>query len=145
VLRRVQLAGWAPAIAERRRALAALGRAPTLPEWRQLCDQPTLDLIASFQAAVVADLLERTLAAAEERAAASIFLTGGVAANRALRREMALHAQRRGLALHAPALALCTDNAAMIAAAAFPRFQLQCWADRSFSAEPQLPLDQNVQ
>jgi len=145
VLRHVQLQGWEPAIAGRTQAVAALGRNPTLEEWRALCDPATLDLIASFQQAVVADLVERTVAAVDERSAAgeppaSIFLTGGVAANRALRREMQAAAERLGLGLFAPALALCTDNAAMIAAAAFPRFTLHQWAARGLSAQPQLPL-----
>jgi len=144
-LRQVQRQGWEPAIAARVQAVAALGRNPTLEEWHGLCDQATLDLIASFQHAVVRDLVERTAAAVDEGSAAgeqpaSIFLTGGVAANRALRREMQAAADHLGLGLFAPALALCTDNAAMIATAAFPRFARQQWAAPSLTAEPQLPL-----
>ncbi|MGH3185041.1 MAG: tRNA (adenosine(37)-N6)-threonylcarbamoyltransferase complex transferase subunit TsaD, partial [Streptosporangiaceae bacterium] len=130
------------AIPPRREAVAALGRAPTEEDWRRLCDQPTLDLVASFQAAVVDDLTRRTLAAVDQNsvagaAVASVFLTGGVAANSALRRSLHAEVERLGLALYAPAPALCTDNAAMIAAAAFPHFQLREWADHSLTASAQ--------
>jgi len=81
-----------------------------------------LDLIASFQRAVVGDLMKKTFAAAESLGARRILITGGVAANREL---APLHreAARRGLRVAFPTLALSTDNAAMIAAAAWPRFQ----------------------
>ncbi len=146
VLRHVQAAGLESGIATRRRAVAELGRAPSLHEWGLLCEPATLDLIASFQAAVVADLAQRTFAAVEQLTAAgdppaSLFLTGGVAANRALRRRLQAEADRRGLGLFAPALALCTDNAAMIAAAAYPRFCRGERAGAALAASPQLALD----
>jgi tRNA A37 threonylcarbamoyltransferase TsaD len=87
-----------------------------------LCDQQTLDLIASFQHAVVGDLLRKTFAAAEAVGAASVLVTGGVAANRELRVRFTAEAAERGLPVAFPTLALSTDNAAMIAAAAWPRF-----------------------
>ncbi len=146
VLRRVQTTPeLAAGIQARQPALAALGRKPTLEDWRAVCDRATLDLIASFQAAVVGDLVRRTLAAVEQMAAAdtpvaSVFLTGGVAANRALRREMQTAAGQMGLSVYAPAMALCTDNAAMIAAAAWPHFQSAQWAAADLAPAPQLPL-----
>lgn len=147
VWRRVQtMPALAAGIPARQQALAALGRKPALEDWRALCDSATLDLVASFQAAVVGDLVRRTLAAVDALAAAaetpvaSIFLTGGVAANRALRREMQAAAGRMGLRLFAPAMALCTDNAAMIAAAAWPHFQLAQWAASDLAPAPQLQL-----
>jgi N6-L-threonylcarbamoyladenine synthase len=146
VLRQVQAAELESGIATRRQAIAELGRAPTLEDWRLLCDAATLGLIASFQAAVVEDLTQRTLAACEAMAAAgdppaSLFLTGGVAANRALRRRLQAEAERRGLGLYAPALPLCTDNAAMIAAAAWPRYCRGERAGGELGAYPQLNLD----
>ncbi|HVA64668.1 MAG TPA: tRNA (adenosine(37)-N6)-threonylcarbamoyltransferase complex transferase subunit TsaD [Terriglobales bacterium] len=149
VLRHVQThPGLQAGIADRRAAIAALGRAPTLDDWRAHCDQPTLDLIASFQAAVVADLTQRALAAVDDAAdaapIASLWVTGGVAANSALRRSLQAQAERQGLELFAPALALCTDNAAMIATAAFPHFERQEWADASLAAAAQLPLGMNI-
>jgi N6-L-threonylcarbamoyladenine synthase len=146
VLRQVQSAGLEAGVAMRRRAVAELGRVPVVEDWRLLCDAATLDLMASFQAAVVEDLAQRTLAACDELSAAgdapaSIFVTGGVAANRALRRRLQIEAERRGIGLFAPAISLCTDNAAMIAAAAWPRFRRGERADPGLTASPQLPLD----
>ncbi|MGH9475268.1 MAG: tRNA (adenosine(37)-N6)-threonylcarbamoyltransferase complex transferase subunit TsaD [Terriglobales bacterium] len=147
VLRRVQASPELTAgIAARQRAVSGLGRKPSLEEWRAWCDPATLDVIAAFQAAVVEDLVRRTLAAVDAftivggTPPASIFLTGGVAANRALRRELPAAAARLGLPVFAPALALCTDNAAMIAAAAWPRWERQQWAAADLTARPQLPL-----
>lgn len=133
------------AVVARREAVATLGHAPSADDWRRLCDQATLDLIASFQAAVVTDLTQRTLAAVDQGSAAktpvaSAFVTGGVAANSALRRTLQTEMERQGLGFFAPAPALCTDNAAMIAAAAFPRFQRREWADGALTASAQLPL-----
>ncbi len=148
VLRRVQTTpGLAAGIAARQRGVAALGRKPGLEDWRGLCDQPTLDLIASFQAAVVGDLVRRTLAAADQLEAegeappASVLLSGGVAANRGLRRELEAAGVRRGLRVLAPAPGLCTDNAAMIAAAAWPHYQCGHWAAADLGAQPQLRLE----
>lgn len=145
VLRHIQTHGLESSIAHRQQAVAELGHRPSLEEWRALCDAPTLDLIAGFQEAVVGDLTARTLAAVDAAAAggtpaASIFLTGGVAANRALRARLQSEAERLGLGLFAPALVLCTDNAAMIAAAAFPKLQRGEFAPLSLSAFAQLPL-----
>ncbi|MGH9467485.1 MAG: tRNA (adenosine(37)-N6)-threonylcarbamoyltransferase complex transferase subunit TsaD [Terriglobales bacterium] len=146
VLRRVQTSPQlAAGIAARERGVAELGHKPTLEDWQRICDQQTLDLVAAFQAAVVGDLVRRTLAAVEQvtaggEPAASIFLTGGVAANRALRQQLTAEAARLGLPVYAPAMALCTDNAAMIAAAAWPHFQCRHWADPHLMAVPQLRL-----
>jgi N6-L-threonylcarbamoyladenine synthase len=105
-----------------------------------LCPQPVLDLIASFQSAVVGDLMKKTFAAAESLGARRILVTGGVAANRELRVRFSAEAQRRGLRVAFPTLALSTDNAAMIAAAAWPRFQSGEFADDSLSGNPSLAL-----
>ncbi len=107
-------------IAQRRRAMAPLGN-PGWEAWRDACSRDTLDLLASFQACVVRELASKALRACELRGARSLLLTGGVAANRRLRRELETAG---GPPFYAPALELCTDNAAMIAAAAYPHFLL---------------------
>jgi N6-L-threonylcarbamoyladenine synthase len=117
---------------------------PKIPQSHEealaLCPQPTLDLIASFQHAVVGDLLKKSFAAADSLGATRILVTGGVAANRELRARFAAEAQRRGLRVAFPTLALSTDNAAMIAAAAWPRLQAGQFASADLSANPSLTL-----
>jgi N6-L-threonylcarbamoyladenine synthase len=105
-----------------------------------LCPQPTLDLIASFQHAVVGDLMKKTFAAAEALDVARILVTGGVAANRELRSRFTAEAARRHLSVSFPTLALSTDNAAMIAAAAWPRFVAGQFAPPDLSGDPSLAL-----
>jgi N6-L-threonylcarbamoyladenine synthase len=120
---------------------AALARGERSAEaLRPLCSKETLDLVASFQRAVVEDLLRRTMAAAEEFRARSILVSGGVAANRALRAAFDDAASRAGLEVYFPSRALSTDNAAMIAAAAYPRFLAGEAADVTLNAEANLPL-----
>jgi N6-L-threonylcarbamoyladenine synthase len=109
-------------------------------EARALCSQATLDLVASFQRAVVGDLMKKTFAAAESLGARRIFVTGGVAANRELRARFTAEATRRGVQVSFPTLALSTDNAAMIAAAAWPRFLARDFALAELTAEPSLAL-----
>jgi N6-L-threonylcarbamoyladenine synthase len=105
-----------------------------------LCPQQVLDLVASFQCAVVGDLMKKSFAAAESLGARRILVTGGVAANRELRARFSAEAARRGLRVAFPTLALSTDNAAMIAAAAWGRFQAGEFAEDSLSADPSLAL-----
>jgi N6-L-threonylcarbamoyladenine synthase len=105
-----------------------------------LCPQPTLDLIASFQHAVVGDLMKKTFAAAEALDVARILVTGGVAANRELRERFTAEATHRHLSVSFPTLALSTDNAAMIAAAAWPRFVAGQFAPPDLSGDPSLAL-----
>ena len=80
---------------------------------------PVEDLAASFQEAVVDVLVGKTLLAAKELGAAEILVAGGVSANKALRETFLA---RSPLPLHIPPLALCTDNAAMIAGAGYYRY-----------------------
>jgi N6-L-threonylcarbamoyladenine synthase len=112
----------------------------TKEEALALCPQQTLDLIASFQHAVVGDLMKKTFAAQESLGARRILVTGGVAANHELRTRFSAEAARRGLRIAFPTLSLSTDNAAMIAAAAWPRFQAGEFAAASLSADPSLAL-----
>jgi N6-L-threonylcarbamoyladenine synthase len=81
---------------------------------------PTSDLAAAFQEAVVEVLVEKTAAAAEAFQAQTILVAGGVSANAALRQRFA---ERSRAPVRVPPLSLCTDNAAMIAAAGHVRYQ----------------------
>jgi N6-L-threonylcarbamoyladenine synthase len=103
-------------------------------------DQLTLDLIASFQEAVVQDLVRKTLRAAEKLEAQSLIVTGGVAANQHLRGAFESRAGAQGLRVYFPSRALSTDNAAMIAAAAYPKLLARDFADAHLSAEASLAL-----
>jgi tRNA N6-adenosine threonylcarbamoyltransferase len=127
-----------PEIAARREALARGQRSGDA--LRALSSVETLDLIASFQRAVVDNLLSRTLAAAEKHAARTILVSGGVAANSELRRAFEAEGQRRGIEIYFPSRALSTDNAAMIAAAGYARFMAGERADSTLNAEANLPL-----
>ncbi len=127
---------------EARRAALAAGLSITPKDAAHLCDQQTLDLIASFQYAVVGNLQRQTFAAAEALGAHSIVVSGGVAANSELRRRFQAEADRRGLPIAFPSLALSTDNAAMIAAAAWPKFVARDFAAEDLGATPQLRLGQ---
>lgn len=103
-------------------------------------DQLTLDLIASFQEAVVQDLIRKTLRAAHEFEVESLIVTGGVASNSRLRSEFRLRAEAQGMRVFFPTRALSTDNAAMIAAAAHPKLLAQEFASPHVSAEASLVL-----
>jgi N6-L-threonylcarbamoyladenine synthase len=139
VLRYVELEGMRESIMARQQALAGIAR-PTSEDVLALCDKKTLDLAASFQRAVVEDLVGKTLQAAEERDVRTLFVTGGVAANRELRETFSLQASQAGMPVYFPARKLSTDNAAMIAAAAFPKLQAGDFAGAEFSAEASLAL-----
>lgn len=139
VLRYVELEGMRESIAARQQALAGTGK-PATENILAHCDKKTLDLVASFQRAVVEDLVGKTLQAAEEREARTLFVTGGVAANSELRERFTLEAAKAGLPVYFPSRKLSTDNAAMIAAAAFPKLQAKDFAGADFSAEATLAL-----
>lgn len=105
-----------------------------------LCSPQTLALVREFQNAVVRDLVERTMLAAEELAVESVMVSGGVAANSQLRTTFEERAMNMGIEVFFPSRALSTDNAAMIAAAAFERFRAGVFADSSLNADPSLVL-----
>jgi N6-L-threonylcarbamoyladenine synthase len=129
---------FAPEIASRRKALEQGRRkaAELLP----LCSARTLSLISSFQKAVVRDLVTRTHAAAAETEARTILVSGGVAANAELRETFASTCAAKGIEVYFPSPALSTDNAAMIAAAAFPHLLAGDVASSALNAEANLPL-----
>ncbi len=139
VLRYTHVHELEPSIEARRAALAAMpdaGPAAALP----LCDRRTLDLIASFQRSVVDDLRRKTFRAAEQFGVDRVLVSGGVAANRELRVRFTAEAAERNLPIAFPSLSLSTDNAAMIAAAAWPKFVAGDVAPEGLTAEPSLAL-----
>jgi len=136
VLRYVETHNMKDAIEARRAKLARIAK-PKVDDWLAGSDQQSLDLVASFQRAVVEDLAGKTLAAAEAFDAATLFVTGGVAANSALRSKFQ---QETTVPVFFPSRALSTDNAAMIAAAAYPKFVAQDFAEAEFSAEAGMAL-----
>ena len=141
VLRYVELHGMRAEARERVAPMLAMGRPPQTREAAlALCPQPVLDLIASFQHAVVGDLMKKTFAASESVGARRILVTGGVAANRELRTRFTAEGAARGVHISFPSPALSTDNAAMIAAAAWPRFLAGEFARVGLSADPSMAL-----
>jgi tRNA N6-adenosine threonylcarbamoyltransferase len=139
VLRYVETSGLQASIKARRQALTGIAK-PKLEDFLAHCDKQTLDLVASFQRAMVEDLVAKTLAAAQAYDAATLFVTGGVAANNELRATFEREAVEKGLRVFFPSRPLSTDNAAMIAAAAFPKFQAHQFAEMDFSAEAGMRL-----
>ena len=139
ILRYVETHQMRDSVEQRRRAVAQIAN-PKLEDIRVLCNQPTLDLVASFQRALIEDLVGKTLAAVEAYNVATLFVTGGVAANQELRQTFERESAKRGVPVYFPSRPLSTDNAAMIAAAAYPKFLTQKFAAMDFSAEAALPL-----
>ena len=139
VLRYVQLEAMGDSIAARREAMAAIVK-PRPEDFLAHCDAKTLDLVASFQRAVVEDLVSKTLSAARGSGARTIFVTGGVAANSELRHNFEREASVQGFPVHFPSRRLSTDNAAMIAAAAYPKLLAGECSNSEFSAEASLAL-----
>jgi len=139
VLRYVQTHDLFASIEARRRALTHFPH-PDPSDAFALCDEETLNLIASFQRAVVDDLRRKTFQAAETFDVASILVSGGVAANRELRVRFTAEAAEHNLPIAFPSLALSTDNAAMVAAAAWPKLMARMYAAADLSAEPSLAL-----
>jgi len=139
VLRYLETHNLRDAVERRRAALAAIAK-PKLEDYLARCDRETLNLVASFQRAMVEDLVLKTLAAARTYDVASLFVTGGVAANGELRQTFEREAAMAGLPVFFPSRPLSTDNAAMIAAAAYPKWLARDFAEMNFSAEAGLPL-----
>ncbi len=139
VLRYVEVHDMKASIEGRRKALAGIEKA-NLEDYLPHCDRKTLNLVASFQRALVGDLVIKTLAAARACNAATLFVTGGVAANNELRQRFEQDATMEGLPVYFPSRPLSTDNAAMIAAAAYPKFLARDFAGMDFSAEAGMVL-----
>jgi N6-L-threonylcarbamoyladenine synthase len=139
VLRYVETHNLRPAIASRRQELLEI-EMPKLEDYLRLCDRQTLDLVASFQRSMVEDLVAKTLAAVREYDVQTLFVSGGVAANQELRATFARDAEMHGLPVFFPSHALSTDNAAMIAAAAYPKFLAHDFVSMDVSVEAGMAL-----
>jgi len=100
---------------------------------------PVSDIAASFQEAVVDVLVSKTLKAADEYNAVELLVVGGVSANRVLRQAVSAQSD---LPVHIPPLALCTDNAAMIAGAGCFRYRAGWRDDLDMDAAPTWPLSE---
>jgi N6-L-threonylcarbamoyladenine synthase len=139
VLRYVEAHDMRGAIDARRLTLASIPKLK-LEDYLANCDKSTLNLVASFQRAIVDDLVGKTLAAARAYDVATLFVTGGVAANHELRETFEQEGAKEGLSVYFPSRPLSTDNAAMIAAAAYPKFLAKDFPPMNFSAEAGLAL-----
>jgi tRNA N6-adenosine threonylcarbamoyltransferase len=139
MLRYVEAHQMHAAVEARRKALVEISK-PKLDDYLAHTDKATLDLVASFQRSIIGDLVGRTLAAAEAYNVASLFVTGGVAANQELRQTFEREGAKQGLPVYFPSRPLSTDNAAMIAAAAYPKFLAKDFAPMDFSAEAGMVL-----
>jgi N6-L-threonylcarbamoyladenine synthase len=139
VLRYVEVHSMRDSIEIRRKALANISK-PKLEDYLANCNRQTLDLVSSFQRAMVEDLVSKTLAATRAYDVATLFVTGGVAANSELRKTFEQQGAKEGVPVYFPSRALSTDNAAMIAAAAYPKFLAKDFASMDFSAEASLLL-----
>src|SRR5437868_11824695 len=139
VLRYLETHHMQSSIEARRSALAGNPK-PEPENYLGLCDRPTLDLIASFQRTMIEDLISKTLAAARAYEVATVFVTGGVAANQELRHSFERKAAQEGLPVLFPSQPLSTRYSTMIAAAAYPKFLARDFAPMDFSAEAGLAL-----
>jgi N6-L-threonylcarbamoyladenine synthase len=138
VLRWVESHDMAAEIAVRKELFRG-NHSPSVEEWLAVTPQATLDLLASFQRMVVDELLRHALGAADEaQGVRSVIVSGGVACNSGLR--AAMTERSVGLPVHFPSFALSTDNAVMIAAAAFPKYRRGEFADLSAAVDPALAL-----
>jgi N6-L-threonylcarbamoyladenine synthase len=139
VLRYAEVNVMQQEIQRRKEALASIPK-PKVEDLLKVCSQATLDLVASFQRAMIQDLANKTMDAVRDCNAATLFVTGGVAANSVLRAEFEEQAGMEGVAVYFPSKRMSTDNAAMIAAAAFPKFLAKDFSGDELSAEASLQL-----
>jgi N6-L-threonylcarbamoyladenine synthase len=110
----------------------------SIEDWLRFTPQRTLDLLASFQRTVIEELLRRAAISVESVGARALIVSGGVACNAGLR--ASAQAMRLGCPVYFPAPGLSTDNAAMIAAAAFPKFMKGEFAGMDLKAKANLAL-----
>jgi len=121
-----------------RRALQRLKLRPSTEEWLSVTPAPTLDAIAAFQALVVEEMLKRLQAAVGGIGARGVVVAGGVSCNAGLRR--AATAERVGCRVRFAERRLSTDNAAMIGAAAWPKFERGEFSGLDLRAQANLTL-----
>ncbi|HZT36816.1 MAG TPA: tRNA (adenosine(37)-N6)-threonylcarbamoyltransferase complex transferase subunit TsaD [Bryobacteraceae bacterium] len=137
VLRWFEARDMADELAARRDLLQRNPR-PSTQEWLEVTPPATLDLLASFQRTVIDELLRRAVVSAEEIGARALIISGGVACNAGLR--SAARSAKLPYPVLFPSRALSTDNAAMIAAAAFPKYRRGEFADFTLKAQASLTL-----
>jgi N6-L-threonylcarbamoyladenine synthase len=137
VLRWVEARDMAEEIAARRAVFAANPH-PSVEEWLAVTPRVTLGLLASFQRTVIEELMRRAARSAEEIGARALVVSGGVACNSGLR--AAVEECHLPYPVFFPASGLSTDNAAMIAAAAFPKLLRGEFADLALRAQASLAL-----
>ena len=99
------------------------------------------NVAASFQQAVLDVLVQKTVHAAEMNGVDTILLAGGVAANGTLRNQLQKAANEKGIQVYYPPVEFCTDNAAMIGAAAHYKAVNEEYADLSLNAVPNLSFE----
>ena len=104
---------------------------------------PLEDIAASFQEAVVDVLVSKTVRAASERGVSAVSVTGGVSANSRLREVFTDTCRQKGIEVFFPELSLCTDNAAMIAAAGYARLKRGEVSGLNLNVYPNAPLEVN--
>lgn len=107
----------------------------------KLTEGKIADICASFQAAVVDVLVRKTVDAAAANGVADIVIAGGVASNRALREGLAKAAEAAGRRVFIPSPGLCTDNAAMVAAAGYNLFKAGKTSGLDLNPQANLPLE----
>jgi N6-L-threonylcarbamoyladenine synthase len=111
---------------------------PSIEDWLRSTPQPTLDMLASFQRTVIEELLRRAMASAEQIGARALIISGGVASNAGLRD--AARSANSPCPVYFPTPALSTDNAVMIAGAAFIKFRNGRFSDLTLPASANLSL-----
>ncbi len=94
-----------------------------------------------FQESVIDVLVSKAMRAVTQYPCKQLLVAGGVAANQGLRQRLMMECEKRGLPLVVPPLSLCTDNAAMIAAAAYLKWQKQEFSDLELKADPQMRVE----
>ncbi|HWY79638.1 MAG TPA: tRNA (adenosine(37)-N6)-threonylcarbamoyltransferase complex transferase subunit TsaD [Candidatus Sulfotelmatobacter sp.] len=116
---------------------AVLREVTNLHTNRSKLDLQTIkDLARATQDAIIEVIIKKTLKAAKEHTIKSILLSGGVAANQALREQFEINASKQAVTIFAPTKNLCTDNAAMIASAAYFNFHPIPW--KGITTDPEL-------
>jgi N6-L-threonylcarbamoyladenine synthase len=113
---------------------------PATVELHALSPEMNHDICASFQAAVVDVLVRKTEWAVRKLKIRRVALSGGVSANRALRERMKKMGEEKQIEVFIPSVSLCTDNAAMIAAAGFHRFLKKEFAGPDLNPKAYLSL-----
>jgi N6-L-threonylcarbamoyladenine synthase len=127
-------------VVQERAGASPAGKAAPVDSPPPLARRQVADISASFQRVVVTALLDRTFEAARWLGARSVGIAGGVSANSRLRADAHARAARYGIPVFVPPLALSTDNAAMIGAAALRTLQTGAAGGYDFNADASLPL-----